>query len=43
MKKREAIEAARQSRKIEIAGRGSTSAARDMAIGSNRAVLGPTP
>ena len=45
VKKTEATEAARQSRKIGLAGRVSTSAARDMAMatGSNRVTLGPRP
>jgi len=43
MKKREATEAARQSRKIGLAGRAPASADRDMATGSNRVVLGPRP
>jgi len=43
VKKREATEAACQSRKIRLAGRAPTSAARDMATGSNRVVLGPRP
>jgi len=45
MKKTEAIEAARQSRKLGLAGRASTSADRDMATatGAYRAALGPRP
>jgi hypothetical protein len=42
-KKREATEAARQNRKIGLAGRAPARAARDMATGSNRVVLGPRP
>jgi len=44
VKKTEAAEAARQKRKIWLAGRESKSAARDRqtATGSNRVVLGPT-
>ena len=40
---REATEAARRSRRIGRAGRAPASAARDMATGSNRVVLGPRP
>jgi len=43
VKKREATEAARQSRKIGLAGRAPLSAAQDMATGSNRVMLGPRP
>ena len=45
MKKTEATEAARQSRKIGLEGRASTSAARDIAteMGANRVALGPRP
>jgi len=43
VKKREATKAARQSRKIGLAGRAPTSAAQDMATGSNRVMLGPRP
>jgi hypothetical protein len=45
VKKTEATEAARQSRTIGLAGRASTSAARDMATatGANRVALGPRP
>jgi len=43
VKKREATEAARQSRNIGLAGRVPTSAAQDMATGSNRVVLRPRP
>jgi len=43
MKNKEATEAAQQSRKIELAGRAPTSAAQDMAMGSNRVMLGPRP
>jgi hypothetical protein len=40
-KKREATEAARQNRQIGLTGRAPARAARDMATGSNRVVLGP--
>ena len=45
VKKPEATEAARQSRKIRLAARASTSAAQDMATpkGANRVALGPRP
>jgi len=43
VKKREATEAARQSRKIGLAGRAPTSAAEDLAARSNRVMLGPRP
>jgi len=43
VKKREATAAAGQSRKIGLARRESTSAARNMATGSNSVVLGPRP
>jgi hypothetical protein len=43
MKKSEATKAVRQSRKIGLAGRAPTSAAQDMATGSNRVVLRPRP
>jgi len=43
VKKREAAEAARQSRTIGLAGLAPTSAARDMATGSNRVVFGTQP
>jgi len=43
VKKTDAAQAARQSRIIELAGRVSTNAARDMAQGSNRVVLDPRP
>jgi hypothetical protein len=43
MKKREATKAAPQSRRIGLVGPGPTSAARDMATGSTRVVLGPRP
>jgi hypothetical protein len=43
VKKREATEAAQQSRNIGLAGRWPTRAAQDMATGSNRVVLGPRP
>jgi len=43
VKKREATEAARQSRKIRLARHVSTSAARNMATGSNSVVLDPRP
>jgi len=45
VKKTDATEAELQSRKIGLAGRGSTSAARDMAtaMGANRVALGPRP
>jgi hypothetical protein len=39
--KRDATEAVQQSRKIGLAGGAPRSAARDMAIGWNRVVLGP--
>jgi len=42
-KKREATEAARQSRNIGVAGRAHTSAAWEFATGSNRVVFGPSP
>jgi len=42
VKKREATESAQLGRKIGLAGRASERAARDMATGSNREVLGPT-
>jgi hypothetical protein len=41
VKERESTKAARQTRKIGLAGVASTSVARDMATGSNRVVLGP--
>ena len=41
--KREDTEAARLSRKIQVSGRAPTSAAQDIATGSNRVVLGPRP
>ena len=43
VKTREPTEAARLSRKIQRAGLAPASAARDMATGSNRVVLGPRP
>jgi len=43
VKNRDATASPRQSRKIGLAGRASTSAARNMAMGSNRVVLGSTP
>ena len=43
VKKREATEGAWQSRKIELAGRAPTSAAQDMATGSNSVMLGSRP
>jgi len=43
VRKREAAEAARQSRKIERAGRAPTSTPEDMATGSNRVMLGLRP
>jgi hypothetical protein len=43
VKKREATEAAWQSRKIVLGERAPTRAARDMASGSNRVVLGHRP
>jgi len=42
-KKREATKAVQQNRKIGLAGRAPARAARDMATGSNRVVLGPRP
>jgi hypothetical protein len=43
MKKREPTEAARLNSKIKLAGPAPTSAAWDMATGSNRVLLAPSP
>ena len=43
VKKREATDAARQSRKIGLGARAPTSAAEDLATGANRVMLGPRP